>query len=113
MNAFSLQMSLVDQGADITPMMKGWMDLSDGKGWPKNEEGWKRYLSRLTESGGFPKIRNKSSSKGGKQNPPPDEFVKWWAHHPESDLNGGPVALVSWNCKIYHTEWEASKLRVA
>ena len=63
MNAFSLQMSLVDQGADITPMMKGWMDLSDGKGWPKNEEGWKRYLSRLTESGGFPKIRNKPRDK--------------------------------------------------
>lgn len=113
MNAFSLQMSLVEQGADITLMMKAWMELSDGKGWPKNEEGWKRYLSRLSDSGGFPRIRNMSDKKNDKQHLPPDEFVKWWAHHPESDLNGGPIAVVAWNSKIYNDEWEASKLCAA
>lgn len=112
MNAFALQMSLVGEGADITPMMKAWMDLSDGKGWPKNEEGWKRYLLRLAEAGGFPRVTAAASGKSRDSSPPPpDEFVAWWSHH--SDSIEGPSARVAWNCLHYRTEWDASKLRAA
>jgi hypothetical protein len=112
MNTFSLQMSLVDQGADITPMMKAWMDLSDGKGWPKNEEGWRRYQSRLVESGGFPKVRSVASGRSGdSSSPPPDEFVAWWSQHSESIE--GPAARVAWSCLRYRAEWDALKLLAA
>ena len=117
MNAFSLQMSLVDQGADITPIMKGWMDLSDGKGWPKNEEGWKRYLSRLSDSGAFPKVRSAASGRGKDSSPPPpDDFVEWWKHHLESGHTDGKFDVeprLAYRAERYVSEWRASKLRAA
>jgi hypothetical protein len=106
MNAFSLQMSLVEQGADITSMMKAWMDLSDGKGWPKNEEGWKRYLSRLAQSGAFPRVRA-AAHRRSRDFPPPDEFVDWWSKHPDS--LGETPASVAWTCQHYQAQWKSVK----
>lgn len=101
--AFSLMMDLVQRDADVTAMFKAWMDLSDAKGWPKTEEGWRRYLSRMASGDSFPTVAAKRVVTS-KEPPPPEEFSEWWKNHPEGGLDG-PILKVAWSCERYRKQW--------
>ena len=117
MNIVTLMKGLLDQGADFTPMFKEWMRLSDEKGYPKNDEGWRRYLLRLTDSGGFPRVRTAASSKSKTSDPlPPEDFVEWWKHHLESGYTDGKFDVeprAAYRAERYVSQWRASKLLAA
>lgn len=105
-SAFSCIVDLAGRGADITAMMNGWIKLSEDKGWPRNEEGLRRYLSRSLEGGTFPKSKKEAGKSWSPMRQPPPEFVAWWERHLEAQ--GGPPARVAYNCKSYHDQWKAA-----
>ena len=45
-SAFSCMVDLAGRGADLNAMWHGWIELSEKKGYLRNEEGWRRYLFR-------------------------------------------------------------------
>jgi hypothetical protein len=105
-SAFSCMVDLAGRGADITAMLNGWIKLSEDKGWPRNEEGWRRYLSRNLEGGTFPRVKKETGKSCSPMTQTPPEFVAWWQGHPDS--GGGPSARVAYSCAIYHSEWKAA-----
>jgi hypothetical protein len=83
-SAFSLTLELLAGNADITAMLHTWIKLSELKGWPKNEEGWRRYLNRLNQEGNFPTTKPASDKVASKSEPVPDLFMEWWKTQFES-----------------------------
>jgi hypothetical protein len=106
MNAFALMKELHAQRADLAALMDGWIKLSESKGWPQTEEGWRRYLVRIKESDSFPKRGTARGQSYSATPEPPDDFVSWWKAH--EDGAGGANARVAYNCARYRYEWEAS-----
>ena len=111
MTAGALAIELHAQGGDINLVMDGWTKLSDEKGYPKTEEGMRRYLIRIKDGQGkLPKRKEAKESKPATP-PPPEEFIKWWKQHPEGQEDG-PQARVAFSCQRYRDEWnehQASK----
>jgi hypothetical protein len=103
MSAFALMKELHAQRADFAALMDGWIKLSESKGWPQTEEGWRRYLLRMKEGESFPRRDAARAAASTAMPTPPDEFVAWWKTHPESS---GPSARVAYGCARYRYEWE-------
>ncbi|MBE2180901.1 MAG: hypothetical protein IAE97_10550 [Chthoniobacterales bacterium] len=109
MNAFALTLQLHGQDADLSAMLQAWMELSESKGWPQTEEGWRRYLARMKDNGGFPK---RSSKKAVTEKVAiPDGFTEWWKQHPHAGFDGdfSVAPSVAFRCERYRSEWEGRK----
>jgi hypothetical protein len=106
MTAGALIVQLHAQGVDINLMMDEWNKLSKEKNYPRNEEGFRRYLTRATS--GQVKLTKRKDTKESNppSDPPPEEFIKWWESHPEGD---NFAALVAWRCDRYRLEWKKDK----
>jgi hypothetical protein len=102
-SAFALMLELHADDADITAMLYAWIELSKAKGWPKTEEGWRRYLSRLKQEGNFPKTKSASDKSAKASKPLPESFVAWWTTQLES--GDGLSARVAYNCERYRSAW--------
>jgi len=103
-SAFSCMVDLAGRGADINAMWHGWIELSEKKGYLRNEEGWRRYLFRVSEAETFPKLKKQIGKNFSPMPQPPPEFVTWWQRHPESE--GGPNARIAYNSATYHNQWK-------
>lgn len=111
MSAFIVMRELIERGADLSPMFRTWMELSEEKGWPQNEEGWRRYLARVSETGGFPTVAQRSVVQDA--DPPPIEFVAWWRAHEDCSFQDGqcqPSERIAWRCAGYREKWKAETI---
>ncbi len=111
MNAFALEAELFAQNLDLNAMRKEWIKVSGEKGWLQNEEGWRRYLLRVKESGAGPKQPHVRTVVPVVL---PEGFIEWWKEHPHSgwgmreeqeEFSVEPP--VAYQCVRYHTEWKA------
>jgi hypothetical protein len=108
MTAGALVIELHTQEGDTNLILDGWIKLSDEKGYPKTEEGLRRYLSRI--KGGQIKLptRKGASERTSATPAPPEEFIQWWKQHPEGKEDG-PQARVAFSCQRYRDEWNKHK----
>jgi hypothetical protein len=110
MTAGALVIELHKQGGDTNLILDGWIKLSDEKGYPKTEEGLRRYLSRIKSGQGNLPKRKLEDERKRVTNPVPEEFIKWWEQHPEGKKDaGGPQARVAFDCQRYRDEWNKHK----
>jgi hypothetical protein len=105
MTAGALLIELHTQEGDTNLMLDGWIKLSDEKGYPKTEEGLRRYLSRIKSGQGkFPQRKGGDERKPA-TDPAPEEFISWWKEHPHGG-DDGPSARVAFNCQTYRQAWQ-------
>jgi hypothetical protein len=107
MTAGALVIELHTREGDTNLMLDGWIKLSDEKGYPKTEEGLRRYLSRIKSGQGNLPKRKEAKENRAATTPPPEEFIEWWKEHPEGNEDG-PQARVAFNCQRYRDEWKQS-----
>jgi hypothetical protein len=105
--AGALVIELHTQEGDTNLMLDGWTKLSDEKGYPKTEEGLRRYLTRIKDGKIKLPTRKGANKITSATTPPPEEFIQWWKEHSEGKEDG-PQARVAFNCQRYRDEWKQS-----